>query len=154
MSDPLEPPSNTTKREYDGGEETKGGEEELPLEYQLEVVDMNDEDMDMLEWLVRRWIPIPKKYFWETGNGDALPWQTRAWHRFVGGGSRAVQFLDRIGKPVVAATGLTESKFEYVKNTMSERQIQISNETASKRKCQIQDSRRNLKVEEGEADVI
>jgi hypothetical protein len=123
----------------------------LPIEYQLEVVDMNNEDMDMLEWLVRRWIPIPKQYYWENGgNGENLPWKTRAWHNFVGGGSRVIQFIERVGKPVTAATGLTESRFEYVKETMSERQLQKSMEAASQRKLQIQESRRNLKVEEGD----
>lgn len=111
---------------------------------------MNNEDMDMLEWLVRRWIPIPKQYYWETGgNGEDLPWRTRTWHNFVGGGSRSVQFLERIGKPVTAATGLTDSRFGYVKETMSERQLEISKKAASERKLNIQASRRSLKVEEG-----
>ena len=122
----------------------------LPIELQLEEVDMNDEDMDMLEWMVRRTIPIPKQYYWETGNTD-LPYKTRQWHNIVGGLSGAVKWLDRIGKPVVEATGLTSSRFADVESTMSERQKSISKLNASTRKLKIEASRRDLMVEEGRA---
>lgn len=116
---------------------------------------MDNEDMDMLEWLVRRTIPIPKQYYWETGNDD-LPRKVKIWHNVVGSLSASIKWIERIGKPVANATGLTSSRFDYVKDTMSERQIQISKRNVMERKLRNEASRRQLRAEEGEAepDVI
>ena len=105
----------------------------LPIERQLEVVDMDNEDMDMLEWIVRKTIPIPKQYYWETGNTD-LPRNVKVWHNVVGSLSGAVKWLDRVGKPVVDATGLTASRFDYVESTMTDKQKEIAIQTASARR--------------------
>jgi hypothetical protein len=120
----------------------------LPIERQLEVVDMNNEDMDMLEWIVRKTIPIPKKYYWETGNTD-LPRNVKIWHNVVGSMSGAVKWLDRVGKPVVDATGLTASRFDYVESTMTDKQKAMAIQTASARRLnKSQKSNRSLSYPE------
>lgn len=110
------------------------GTGELPiLELQCEEIDMDDPKLDLLEWTVRRIIPIPKAYYWESGNYD-VSLRTKTWHRAVGGLGALVKLTDRVGAPIVEATGLTSSRFDYVKSTMSERQIERAMEVASERK--------------------
>ena len=60
-----------------------------------------------------------------------------------------VAFVERIGKPVTEATGLTASRFDYVKSTMSEKQLAKAQKTASERKLRNEASRRAVEVEEG-----
>mmetsp|Transcript_27453 Transcript_27453/g.40317 ORF Transcript_27453/g.40317 Transcript_27453/m.40317 type:complete len:183 (-) Transcript_27453:364-912(-) len=122
---------------------------DVPIELQLEQVDMDDPKMDALEWGVRKVVPIPKKYYWETGNYD-LPLKTKAWHRLVGTGAAAVRFLDRIGQPVTEASGLTSSRFSYVTDTMTERQWEKAQDTASRRKLQHEAEREANTLEEGQ----
>jgi hypothetical protein len=124
-------------------------EKEVSIELQLEEVDMNNEDMDALEWIVRKTIPIPKKYYWETGNTD-LPLRIKAWHQTVGSLSAAVKWIERVGEPVVAATGITTSRFDYVGSTMTDKQWEKARASARERREKIRQSRRALSVEEGE----
>ena len=121
---------------------------DLPMEQQLYQVDMNDPKMDPLEWTIRKIVPIPKAYYWETGNTE-LPMKTKAWHQIVGTLGALVAFLDRVGKPVTDATGLSASRFDYVKSTMTESQLAKAQEMASERKIRSQASRRALEAEEG-----
>mmetsp|Transcript_31981 Transcript_31981/g.73502 ORF Transcript_31981/g.73502 Transcript_31981/m.73502 type:complete len:133 (-) Transcript_31981:174-572(-) len=114
---------------------------------QLEEVDMEDPKMDPLEWSVRKVIPIPKAYFWETGNHD-LPAKTKLWHRTVGTMANVVKFVDRIGKPVTDGLGITASRYDYVTSTMTEKQWQKARKTASERKLRSQ-SRSERSMEEG-----
>ena len=119
----------------------------LPIERQLELVDMNDEDMDMLEWIVRKIIPIPKQYYWESTttsrstDASNLPRSVVIWHNVVGTLSRAVQWIDRMGTPVADATGLTSSRFDYVLSTMTDEQKKIAAQTARDRKIKKMESR-------------
>ena len=97
---------------------------------------MNNEDMDMLEWIVRKIVPIPKRYYWEapdptdtttstnTTSTVPLPRSILLWHNVVGTLSRAVQWLDRMGPSVADATGLSTSRFDYVLSTMTDDQKQ------------------------------
>lgn len=41
-------------------------EKDLPLELQYEEPNLDDPDLDPLEYSVRRFIPMPKKYYWES----------------------------------------------------------------------------------------
>jgi hypothetical protein len=121
---------------------------DVPIEYQLYQVDMNDPKMDPLEWTIRKIVPIPKAYYWETGNTD-LPMKTKAWHQIVGTLGSLVTFVDRVGKPVTDATGLSASRFDYVKSTMTDSQLAKAQKTASERKQHSQTSRRAVATEEG-----
>jgi hypothetical protein len=120
----------------------------VPIEQQLYEVDMNDPKMDALEWAVRKIVPIPKAYYWDTGNTE-LPMKTKAWHQIVCALSGAVAFIDRVGKPVVDFTGLTASRFDYVKSTMTETQLAKVQQTALERKLRNEASRRDMVIEEG-----
>ena len=115
----------------------------MPIERQLEIVDMNNPDMDMLEWIVRKTIPIPKQYYWETGN-TSLPRTVILWHNIVGSLSHAIQWLDRNGKPLVDATGLSSSRFDYVLSTMTEEQKNIAAETARQRKQKLKQKHKDI----------
>jgi hypothetical protein len=110
--------------------------------WELEVVDMNNEYMDPLEWTVRKVIPIPKQYFWEAENvqTEELPIKLKVWHRSVAAMGSVVRFVDRLGKPVVGFFGLTNSRFEYVTSTMTEEDWEYS-------RRQVQE-RRNLQQQE------
>jgi hypothetical protein len=119
-----------------------------PIEQQLYEVDMNDPKMDALEWAVRKIIPIPKAYYWDTGNTN-LPMKTKAWHQIVSALSGVVAFIDRVGKPVVDLTGLTTSRFDYIKSTMTETQLAKVQKIALERKLRNEASRRDMVVEEG-----
>merc|ERR1712043_8097 len=79
----------------------------------------NDEDMDMLEWSVRKLIPIPKKYFWEEPVNTDLPLKTKVWHRTVGVMGSMVRLPDRIGKPIVDNATQSSGRFSYVTSTMT-----------------------------------
>lgn len=102
---------------------------------------MNNEDMDMLEWIVRKIVPIPKQYYWETDDTTTtitnLPRSVLVWHNVVGSLSRAVQWLDRMGTPVAHATGLSTSRFDYVLSTMTPEQKEMAAEIVRERKLKM-----------------
>ena len=45
-------------------------EQLLPIEYQLYEVDLTDPNMDPLEYTFRRFVPIPKQYYWDNTTTD------------------------------------------------------------------------------------
>lgn len=124
------------------------GETDLPIELQREEVDMDNEQMDMLEWLVRKTIPIPKAYYWETGN-DNLPIKVKAWHQIVATLGAIVRFFDRLGQPVVNATGLRNSRFDFVTSTMTEEEWERSRKAAADMKLRNECRRSEIRAEEG-----
>mmetsp|Transcript_42920 Transcript_42920/g.48753 ORF Transcript_42920/g.48753 Transcript_42920/m.48753 type:complete len:197 (+) Transcript_42920:93-683(+) len=125
-------------------------EEESKLFELVEEVDMNNEDMDMLEWLVRKTIPIPKEYYWESSNDDVIiPWRIKLWHQTVGTLSSAVKWVDRIGKPIVDATGFASSRYEYVREQMTEEQIQHYEEIKRQKQLERQQTQQMNNLEEG-----
>ena len=63
-------------------------------------------------------IPIPKKYFWETGN-TSLPLKIRLWHRTVSALSTALKFAEYCGEVVAEVLGLNTSKYQYVMDGMT-----------------------------------
>jgi hypothetical protein len=63
--------------------------------------------------------------------------------------SGVVAFIDRVGKPVVDLTGLTTSRFDYIKSTMTETQLAKVQQIALERKLRNEASRRDMVVEEG-----
>jgi hypothetical protein len=115
----------------------------LPPERQYQIVDMKREDMDMLEWLVRYLIPIPKRYYWEhppqtissyTANENniiinnksndtvnALPNYIYVWHIIIRLFEICIQWLDQISQPWIQPT---TSRFEYVRSTMTPHQLE------------------------------
>mmetsp|Transcript_895 Transcript_895/g.813 ORF Transcript_895/g.813 Transcript_895/m.813 type:complete len:208 (-) Transcript_895:173-796(-) len=108
--------------------------QEIPLEMQCEEVNMEDPNMDPLEWTVRKLVPIPKAYYWETGNED-LPFKTKTWHQTVSRLGAAKRMAERIGEAVANFTGLNSSSYDYVISTMTEEQWEAAKKTAEKQKA-------------------
>merc|ERR1719242_2985632 len=122
--------------------------ENIPEEMQLEEVDMNDPKMDPLEWSVRKIIPIPKKYYWESENSTSneLPVKVKAWHHTVATLGHVTRFAEKCGEFTANAIGLTSSRYSYVTDTMTKDQWRESRMVAADRK-----SRRELKRAESDA---
>lgn len=108
---------------------------------------MDDEDMDMLEWLVRKIVPIPKAYYWDTGRDD-LPLRIRAWHRAVWGLGALVRLVERAGEPIVNAAGMRDSRFGFATSTMTEEEWERSRNAVAERKLRNEANRTAVRVEE------
>jgi hypothetical protein len=149
-SDPLSACSRNKEdcSQSDAFETTDADDAPTPIEMQCEQVDMNDPKMDVLEWTVRKIIPIPAAYYWETGNYD-IPTRTKMWHRSVGFLGSLVRLTDRVGAPIVNATGLNASRYDYFTSSMTERQLEKARNTASERKQRNQARREATNAEEG-----
>ena len=93
---------------------------------------MDDPDMDPLEWTTRKVLPIPKKYFWETGN-DNLPLRTRMWHHSVYFLGKALYAAEYCGEVVAHMLGINESRYQYVMDSMDEKDWEKANAVNEKR---------------------
>jgi hypothetical protein len=89
------------------------------------------EDMDPLEYAVRKVLPIPAHYYWEMALSaeelERIRPGVKRWHRTIAALDRVQVFLDRtIAQPVASTLGLTESRFANVTDSMSEEEWKIS----------------------------
>lgn len=102
---------------------------------ELEQVDMTNEDMDPLEWTARKFIPIPKKYYWEAEdvNSSQLPNRLILWHRSVAAMGSIVRFTDRIGTSLAGFFGFTSSPFDYVTSSMTEADWKLARRIAEQK---------------------
>ena len=130
----------TTATTENGGtlvEETSSASKDILAELRmLEEIDMENEDLDMLEWMTRKSISIPKTYYWDHPEADPeqLPTKLKLWHRSVAAMGAVVRFTDRIGAPITNALGLTASRFDYVTSTMTERDWERSRQLMEERR--------------------
>jgi hypothetical protein len=170
--DPLAPTSenasptveaSTTENNHDG--KLNGGEQlskhtyshqELQKVISLrQVVDMSDEDMDPIEWTVRKLIPIPAEYYWDVVSEeqhDQVPVRTKFWHRTIALLSGAHQWTERsVAKPLASALGLTDSRFDYVVDNMTDKEWEESRAMVAARRAQGKKEELQAKqdVEEG-----
>ena len=99
--------------------------EDLPIELQYYEVDMNDPKMDPLEWTVRKVVPIPKAYYWDTENKD-LPFKTKAWHRSIHILEITVKSMEKAGEVVANMFGLNSSRYSYVLDTMTPEERELA----------------------------
>jgi hypothetical protein len=108
--------------------------------FQRQAVDMSDEDMDPIEWTVRKVIPIPAEYYWEVVSEeqhDQVPARTKVWHKTISFLCRAQQWTERsVAKPLAASLGLTDSRFDYVVDNMTDEEWEKSREMAAARRSQ------------------
>lgn len=104
---------------------------------ELNEVDMNDEMMDPIEWTVRKVIPIPKHYYWEVIDVKSNPNQMvlqnkvsttiKIWHNIISTFDTLQNYTtNNIAKPVADMTGITGSRFYYVNDWMTNRDLQNS----------------------------
>jgi hypothetical protein len=107
---------------------------------------MNDENLDPLEWSIRKIIPIPKKYYFETGNYD-VPFRTKAWHRSVQAMGLALHGVEKIGGFFASFLGLNSSRYDDVLAYMSKEELEQSRENArldrERRKVRFQEDRQS-----------
>ena len=122
-------------------------------ELQCEEVDMNDRMMDPLEWSVRKTIPIPKKYYWETGNYDVSA-KTKAWHRTVQSLGIAVRGAEKVGGFFVSLLGLNNSRFDDVTAYMTDEEWEIAKENARKDKERRQAYLREKEKQKSKLNVV
>jgi len=108
---------------------------------------MDDPDLDPLEWSVRKVLPIPKKYFWETGN-DNLDLRTRVWHRSVWFLGQALGVAEYCGEVVANLLGINESRYQYVMDSMSEGDWEKARKVNEEREREWAEVRANKEIAE------
>jgi hypothetical protein len=86
-----------------------------------------------LEKTARRIIPIPKAYYFQTGNTN-IPLKTKAWHRTVQTLGTLLRWSEKIGHGVAKVTGLEESRFEDITGTMDKTQWEEAEKNAIEQK--------------------
>ena len=75
--------------------------------------------MDPLEYTVRRVLPIPRAYFWQTGkNPEEISLRTRAWHRTVSTLGGLLWYAEYAGEVIASVFGLNQSRYQYVMDSM------------------------------------
>ncbi|GAX28606.1 hypothetical protein FisN_1Hu603 [Fistulifera solaris] len=100
-------------------------EEMIEYLQQTQVVDMNAEDMDPLEWTFRKVVPIPEHYYWDVVSNKEdqaqIPARIRFWHRSLYALSCASQWTDdHIGQPLARSLGLHTPRMNDVTMFMSD----------------------------------
>jgi hypothetical protein len=109
---------------------------------QRQVVDMSDEDMDPIEWTVRKLIPIPVEYYWNIVSEEQhsqVPARTKIWHKTISFLCGAQQWTERsVAKPLAASMGLTGSRFDYVVDNMTDNEWEKSRARVAERRSQLQ----------------
>jgi hypothetical protein len=106
---------------------------------QRHFVDLTDEDMDPIEWMVRKLVPIPNVYYWdilEDQHEQSEVWVgIRVWHSTISGLCTMGGWIDRrVAQPLARGLGLTESRFDYVTDQMSAEDWQASRREVDRRK--------------------
>ena len=118
---------------------------------------MNDEMMDPLEWTVRKVVPIPKAYYWDTGNHD-LPLSIKMWHRSIAFLGKSVRAVECAGEKVATTTGLNNwSRFSYVLDTMTPEEREVARQINEERRASIRDHQATVEAAAGvgvKPDVI
>jgi len=129
------PKNDNNPVEVQTGNVQQNENSDIPIELQYHEVDMNDPMMDPLEWTVRKVIPIPRAYFWETGNND-LSWKVKLWHRTVAVLGNGVKNAEAAGEVVANTLGLNGSRYDYVYDTMTAEERQMAEQIARERRAE------------------
>ncbi|KAL7535137.1 hypothetical protein ACHAXR_006294 [Thalassiosira sp. AJA248-18] len=121
--------------------------QQLPIEYQLYEVDLSAPDMDPLEWTFRRYVPIPKEYFWDTASetndyNHNLPFGIKMWHRSIYYLGECLKKAESGGEVVANFLGLNTGPFDYVTNNMTEEEMAQSRENVERRREERVESER------------
>jgi hypothetical protein len=94
---------------------------------------MDDKNMDPLEWSVRKTVPIPNQYYFDTGNYD-VSLRTKAWHRSVQAAGITIRAVEAVGGFFAGMLGLTNSRYDDVISYMTEEEIKQSLASAKESK--------------------
>ena len=111
---PDQSTTNDNKNESDGNSIDNidpSLEPQLPIEYQLDEVDLTDPNMDPLEYTFRKYVPIPKAYFWDTASetndyNQNLPLRTKIWHHSIYYSGVVLRVAEAVGESVANILGL------------------------------------------------
>lgn len=120
----------------------------LPIEYQLDEVNLNDPDMDPLEYTFRKYFPIPRAYFWDTASeanqqNQNLPLRVKLWHNAIYYLGRCLRAAEAGGEVVANILGVNSGPFDYVTENMTEQEMERSREILeSRREKQAESERR------------
>ena len=85
---------------------------------------------------VRRIVPVPKEYYWITGNTQ-LPMWVKLWHNAIFYLGAGLLKAEAAGEVVANALGLNDGPFEYVTDHITEEEMarsraHIENRTAER----------------------
>ena len=136
-------------------------EELVELVSQLHEVDMTAEDLDPLEWTLRKVVPIPKYYYWEVVKQDSdvemIPYRIKLWHNTVASMTGAYKWTEqRVGMPLARSLGLTSSRFSDVTMYMTDEDMKESKQIVAERKQNREDFEKtkeaNLDANQGAKD--
>ena len=100
----------------------------LPLEYQYLEIDLSNNNLDPFEYIFRKYIPIPRIYFWETASSandhhKQLPFKIKLWHRsiyYLGG---ILHKAEAGGEVIANFLGLNDGPFDYVTQNITEEEM-------------------------------
>jgi hypothetical protein len=160
MAKPAPPPTESDACSQD---DAAVDPSELPLEYQLHEVDLTNPDMDPLEYTFRRYVPIPKVYFWETADESNefhqnLPFRVKLWHNTIYYLGVCLQKAESAGGVVASILGLNSGEFDYVTSTMTEEQWSQSRRNMERRREESrihqEDREERERVELAEEEVV
>lgn len=118
---PIAASSTQHRHPYD----VDAGNAEIPVEYQVHEVDMTNPEMDPLEYAFRKYVPIPRAYFWDTASeandhNRNLPFGIKLWHRSIYYLGECLRRAEAAGEVVANVLGLNDGPFDYVTNGMTE----------------------------------
>jgi hypothetical protein len=144
------PPSENPPEYIDAG--NAGNDIELPLEYQVHEVDMNNPDMDPFEYAFRKYVPIPRAYFWDTAseandNHRNLPFGIKSWHRSIYYLSELLRKAEAGGEMIANVLGVNDGPFNYVTSRMTEDEMTRSRMIVEERMEEVVEMKR--RKEEG-----
>jgi hypothetical protein len=117
----------------------------IPIEYQTyEVDEVTMSRMDPLEYTFRRYIPIPRVYFWDNitavpSSPDDLPRRIKLWHYTIYYLGEGLRIAEKGGEAVANVLGLNDGPFDYVTSSMTPEEILASRT--------MMDERRQKRVE-------
>mmetsp|Transcript_12306 Transcript_12306/g.26611 ORF Transcript_12306/g.26611 Transcript_12306/m.26611 type:complete len:184 (-) Transcript_12306:2093-2644(-) len=111
----------------------------LPIEYQLYEVDLTHPDMDPLEYVFRKYVPVPKAYFWDTASeandfNQNLPIRVKFWHRSIYYLGECLKKAEAGGEIVANFLGVNSGPFDYVTGNMTEQEMERSREIVESRR--------------------
>ena len=106
-----------------------------------------------MEWAARKVIPMPRKYYWETGNED-LPTKTKAWHNTVYALGKATRFAESVGEVVANVLGLNQSRFEYVTSSMTEEEWEEARHINEMKLKKREEKRKSIEMKEDQARAL
>lgn len=121
-------------------------QEEIPIEYQTyECDEVTKSRMDPLEYTFRKYIPIPRVYFWDTavtssGNvqhdTNNIPLRIKLWHITIYYLGEGLRIAEKGGEVVANALGLNDGPFDYVTTGMTPEEMLASRAMMDERRQQ------------------